>query len=230
MHTSTRATRTRRHVVIAATTLALAAAAAAALRPAPLVARSPDAPAGHPTASPPDWLAGITAEHRQLFDMTAPNDGIPLIHILNYYDTYNRAYGEQDVEVDAVGTLYGGITLYGVNDAMWEKYGIGELLKVNDPATGKPAVTNPWRANPVVLGMSMPQASVESLQRRGATFILCDNALGFFSGVIARARGLDADSVHADLKANALPGVILVPGMVVAIEQAHDAGLSYMRQ
>jgi hypothetical protein len=32
------------------------------------------------------------------------------------------------------------------------------------------------------------------------------------------------------MKANILPGVILVPGMVVAIEQAQKAGLTYHRQ
>ena len=76
----------------------------------------------------------------------------------------------------------------------------------------------------------LPQASIESLQKRGATFILCNNALGLFSGMLAKARGLKADDVYADLKANALPGVELVPGMVVAIDQAHTAGLSYQRQ
>jgi intracellular sulfur oxidation DsrE/DsrF family protein len=78
--------------------------------------------------------------------------------------------------------------------------------------------------------MNLPQASIESLQKRGATFILCNNALGIFSGMLAKARGLDADAVYNDLKANILPGVELIPGMVVAIDQAHDAGLSYHRQ
>jgi intracellular sulfur oxidation DsrE/DsrF family protein len=82
----------------------------------------------------------------------------------------------------------------------------------------------------VILGMSLPQASVEALQRRGATFILCNNALTIFAGMLAKARGLDADSVYADLADNILPGVELIPGMVVAIEQAHDAGISYHRQ
>jgi hypothetical protein len=36
--------------------------------------------------------------------------------------------------------------------------------------------------------------------------------------------------VYEDLKANILPGVELIPGMVVAVEQAANAGLSYHRQ
>jgi len=36
--------------------------------------------------------------------------------------------------------------------------------------------------------------------------------------------------VYEDLKANILPGIDLVPGMVIAVEQAQRAGLSYHRQ
>ncbi len=78
--------------------------------------------------------------------------------------------------------------------------------------------------------MSLPAASIESLHRRGATFILCDNALHVFAGLLAAKRGLDADAVYKDFRAHILPEVDLVPGMVVAIEQASHAGLSYHRQ
>lgn len=183
------------------------------------------------SAAPADrWLKGLTGKHRQLFDSPAPGGGIMLIHMLNYYDTWVRDYGAKDSEINGVGTFYGTTTFYGVNDAMWAKYKIGEFLETNDAATGKPATVNPWRANPNILGMALPQASVESLQKRGATFILCNNALGIFAGMLAKARGLNTDAVYADLKANILPGVELIPGMVVAIDQANAAGLSYHRQ
>jgi len=206
---------------LAALSLVLAAVAA---HPAAATAqRTPATPSDH-------WLDGLTATHRQFFDAPTANGGVVLVHILNYYDTLNRAYHAKDADVDAVGTFYGATTFYGVNDAMWAKYRIGEFLETNDPATGKPAVVNPWRVSPVVLGMTLPQASIESLLGRGATFILCNNALTIFSGQLAKARGLDPAAVYADLASNILPGVELIPGMVVAIEQAHTAHLSYHRQ
>lgn len=191
--------------------------------PSPVVASESPAPTDR-------WLKNLTGKHRQLFDAPAPGGGILLIHMMNYYDTWVRDYGAKDTDINGVGTFYGTTTFYGVNDAMWAKYKIGEFLETNDPSTGKPATVNPWRTNPNIMGISLPQASIESLQKRGATFILCNNALGIFSGMLAKARGLNADAVYADLKANALPGVEVVPGMVVAIEQAHSAGLSYHRQ
>src|ERR1043165_6925109 len=102
---------------------------------------------------------------------------------------------------------------------MWAKYKLGESLETND-ASGKPAVTNPWKSAPFILGMTIPTASIESLQKRGATMILCNNALGIFSALLAQKQGLDPKVVYEDMKANILPGVELVPGMVVAIEQA----------
>jgi hypothetical protein len=183
------------------------------------------------SAAPVDaWLEKVApAKHGQLFDFPAPGGGIPLVHILNYYDTYNKAYGVADKDIAAVGTFYGSTTFFGVNDAMWAKYRIGEFLKEND-ASGAPATTNPWRTSPTILGGAFPAASIESLQKRGATFILCNNALTIFSGMLAKARGQEAEAVYQDLKANILPGVELIPGMVVAIEQARDAGLAYHRQ
>ena len=177
-----------------------------------------------------NWLKGLTAKHKQFFDSPAPAGGIGLVHIMNYYDTYNKAFNVKDADIDAVLTFYGGTTFFGVNDAMWAKYKLGEFINENDPTTGKPAVANPWRTEPVVLGMTIPAASVESLYKRGATFILCNNALTIFSNLLAQKRGLDPKVVYSDLKANILPEVQLVPGMVVAVEQAARAGLSYHRQ
>src|SRR5688572_25236592 len=127
-----------------------------------------------------NWLKGLNGKHKQLFDFPAPGGGIPLVHMMNYYDTYNKAYGVSDRDIDAVGTFYGSTTFHALNDAMWAKYRLGEFLEVND-ASGKPATANPWRTAPVVLGMALAPASIESLQKRGATFIVCNNALTIFS-------------------------------------------------
>ena len=214
-------------LAIVATTIALAT------RVASLDAKSATTTASSTTGprEPSNrWLDGLTAKHRQFFDAPTDGGGIPLVHIMNYYDTYNKAFNVKDADIDAVLTFYGLTTFYGLNDAMWAKYKLGEFLGTNDPATGKPATANPWRTAPVAIGMTLPQASIESLGKRGVTFILCNNALTIFSGMVAQKQGLDPKAVYADMNANILPGVELVPGMVVAIEQAQRAGLSYHRQ
>jgi intracellular sulfur oxidation DsrE/DsrF family protein len=176
-----------------------------------------------------DWLTGLNGKHRQLFDTPTTNNGIPLVHLLNYYDTYNKAFGVEDKDIDGVLTFYGFTTFHGLTDAMWAKYDLGEFLGEKD-VSGTPYTANPWRTAPVILGSVLPQASIEAQQQRGATFIICNNALSILGGMVAAKRGLDAQAVYADMKANILPGVTLVPAMVIAIGQAQEAGLTYHRQ
>jgi hypothetical protein len=217
-----------RRAAIAASLAIIAATATVTARASALHASpKPTTSAVEPSNN---WLKGLKAKHRQFFDAPSPAGGIPLVHVMNYYDTYNKAFDVKDADINAVLTFYGATTFYGLNDAVWAKYQLGEFLDTNDPSTGKPATSNPWRAAPVILGMTIPSASLESLHKRGATLILCNNALQIFSGLLAQKRGLDTKAVYEDLKANILPGVDLIPGMVVAVEQAQRAGLSYHRQ
>jgi hypothetical protein len=213
-----------RRVAIAASLAILATSAAVGTR-------ALDARSNEPTTNVPanKWLDGLKGKHRQFFDAPAPNGGIPLVHIMNFYNTLNKAYNVKDADIDAVLTFYGATTFYALNDAAWAKYRLGEFLDTRD-VNGQFASANPWRSAPYTLGMTLAPASIESLQKRGATFIVCNNALTFFAGVVAAKRGLDAAAVFEDMKANILPGVELIPGMVVAVEQAARAGLSYHRQ
>jgi intracellular sulfur oxidation DsrE/DsrF family protein len=53
--------------------------------------------------------------------------------------------------------------------------------------------------------------------------------LGIFAGLVAKTHGMEQAAVYNDMKANILPGVELVPAMVIAIGQAQKAGLTYLR-
>ncbi len=52
------------------------------------------------------------------------------MHVMNYYDTYNKAFNVKDADIDAVLTFYGSTTFYGLNDAAWAKYKLGEFLEI----------------------------------------------------------------------------------------------------
>jgi len=81
-----------------------------------------------------------------------------------------------------------------------------------------------------MLGDGMPEIGIENLQKMGAKFIMCNNALvGWCQELEARGKGKAAD-IEKDLRANVLPGVTIVPAMVIAIEKAQAAGIRYNRQ
>ncbi|HEU5218397.1 MAG TPA: hypothetical protein VFU23_07050 [Gemmatimonadales bacterium] len=190
-------------------------------------------------ASPNDaWLDKQTGAHRCLFDFPNHAGGLPLLHMFNYLNTYNSAYGTKPGEVNAIGTLYfvgetSSIPL-AFNDAMWEKYKLGAYLKLTDPKTSAPSTRNmfnaPLAGDPVLFNGAFAAASIANLQKMGATFLLCNNALGLLVGQLAQQSGGTPAAVGAELKANVLPGVMLVPAMVIAIEKAQSKGIAYNKQ
>lgn len=207
------------------------------------VAAAPSVPLASAAAQATDrdaWIKTLKGRHRCLFDFPAHAGGLPLIHIYNYINTYKTAYGEPNAAVNAVGTLYGppGETAsipLGWNDAMWEKYKIGELFKMTDPATKLPATRNlyfrPRAGDPVLANGAFAIAGIESLQRMGAVFLMCNNAfmmwVSWLSG--SGSKG-NPSQIERELRANLLPGVVMVPAMVIAIEKAQEAGVAYNRQ
>ncbi|HEV8355588.1 MAG TPA: hypothetical protein VGQ17_02365 [Gemmatimonadales bacterium] len=212
---------------------AAAALTAGAAAPGSLAAQGP-------TAAQDKWLDRLTGRHRCLFDFPLHNDGMPLIHIYNYISTYKRDYSEPPTAINAIGTFYGAPGFpasmpLAWNDAVWARYRIGEVLKLVDPSTKAPTTRNmfsrPRAGDPVLFGGAMAQAGIESLQKAGVTFLMCNNAfmawVGFISG--NGTKGNPA-TIERDIRANLLPGVITVPAMVIAIEKAQGKGIAYNRQ
>lgn len=204
---------------------------------------------GAPASGADGWIGQVQGTHRTFFDFPQHKNGSPQLHILNYLNTYKEAYKAGAGTVGAVGTFYGignqsSIAL-AFNDSIWAKYGLGEYLGLKD-AAGKPYTRNVFnrmtkddahllfqaiQMPPVpALAEVMPVMGIESLQQMGAKFLLCNNALGAWSlEMEARGKG-KVDAIQTELKANTLPGVTIVPAMVIAIEQAQTAGIRYNRQ
>ena len=195
------------------------------------------------------WIAGVKGSHRCLFDFPQHKNGIPLLHILNYLNTYSAAYKTGANQVGAVGTFYSVGTQSSIslafNDAMWAKLALGAYTGLKD-ADGRPYTRNVFNrptaqdahllmqaidlpAIPALAG-AVPAMGIESLQKMGTTFLLCANALSVWCLELeARGKGTAA-SLEPELRANLLPGVTIVPAMVIAIEKAQGAGIRYNRQ
>jgi intracellular sulfur oxidation DsrE/DsrF family protein len=202
-----------------------------------------------PATAADAWINEVKGTHRCLFDFPQHKNAAPLLHILNYINTYNQAYKAAPGSIGAVGTFYGIGTQASIplafNDAMWAKYRLGEYTGLKD-ASGKPYTRNvfyrPTKDDAHVLMQGFqtpiipelldaaPATGIENLQKMGTKFILCNNALGAWCLELqARNKG-KADAIQKELAANLLPGVTIVPAMVIAIEKAQGAGIRYNRQ
>ena len=195
------------------------------------------------------WIKEVKGSHRCLFDFPQHKSGVPQLHILNYLNTYATAYKTGAGEVGAVGTFYGVGTQASIplafNDAIWTRYELGVYTGLKD-ADGKHYTRNVFNrptpqdlhllmqayGTPMIpaLADAIPALGIENLQKMGAKFVLCANALGIWCLELeARGKG-KAQDIEKELRANVLPGVTIVPAMVIAIEKAQEAGIRYNRQ
>jgi intracellular sulfur oxidation DsrE/DsrF family protein len=181
------------------------------------------------------WLTSVTGKHRQFFDMPNHENGMGLIHVRNYLNTLRDTYKVSHPEATAVVSLYGMSTLMGFNDAMWKRYGLGAALKAND-ASGAAATSNVFYSAPAgatsmnLSGAPIPlptDISISALQQRGAVFILCNNAFNLWMMLLSGG-GDKMASMRKEFEDNMLPGIFLVPAMVVAVNQAQMHGCTYM--
>jgi intracellular sulfur oxidation DsrE/DsrF family protein len=182
------------------------------------------------------WLTAVTGKHRQIFDLPNHENGWGLLHVRNYLNTLRDTYHATHPDVTAVVTIYGMGTMLAFNDDMWKKYSLGAASKVND-ASNVAATSNVFYkatgANNTlsVSGTPIPvpgDSSISDLQQRGAVFILCNNAYNVWMSLLSGNDATKAAALRKEFDANMLPGVYLVPAMVVAIDQAQKHGCSYI--
>jgi hypothetical protein len=170
------------------------------------------------------WLEGLKGKHRQVFDMS--NLEIGLLVVRNWYDAHQTVYGLHGApELNAVVGIGGHAFPFNASDALYQKFPIGELWKVNDPDTGKPATRNIF-----LDGGKTPmekESTVHALQARGAIFWQCNNALHGVAARIGAAVKREEPEVYAELRPALNPGVILVPAHTMLIGLAQEHGCAY---
>ena len=96
---------------------------------------------GHDLKPSDKWLESLKGKHRQFFDMPNHENGMGLLHVRNYLNTMRDTYHVTHPDVTAVAGLYGMTTMLGFNDAMWQKYGVANPIKVMDGSKA-PATSN----------------------------------------------------------------------------------------
>ena len=218
--------------------VAVAAAGAAATPAALLAAPIPGMPMAPDAAAADDaWLDTLKGKHRQIFDMPLPAGGLPMLHVRNFLNTYESAYSLRHPDVNAVAGLYYMTVPLALGDALWAKYKLGAAANVVDATTNAPAERNvflmprdgmttlPVAGGPVALPND---TAMTELQKRGTLYIVCNNAMNFWAGRIASSTGQTAPAVRAEMDANLVPGVVVVPAMVIAFNRAQERGVTYM--
>ena len=168
------------------------------------------------------WLNKITGKHKIVFDAPEPNGGMPVVWPRVWLDTTNGNYGTTDAQNSAVVILRHGAIGFALKDAVWAKYKLGEVFKINDGTV--PSVRNTW-VKP--LPLPLPGTGLEALLAKGVLVGACNVALTVYSGVVAQSMKMDAAAVKADWIANLIPGIQVVPSGVLAVSGTQEKGCVY---
>lgn len=210
--------------------LALLAAPLAIGRSTPLGAQESSRAEG--AAQHPEWLDRLTATHRTAFDVDTHRNGNVLVQAASFLDAWQEA-GVPAREVNLVLGVRGtGLPLV-MRDELWARYRLGAQYSITDTRTGQPATRNPFVDAGATAGATAGAAAgalptVEQLQKRGALFLVCMNTIKAASRRLASGGAGGPDDIAAALRDGVLPGVVVVPAMVVAFTLMQERGVAYV--
>ena len=178
----------------------------------------------------PDWMDELTAPHRTVFDVAAHKNGKPLAQARNYLNAWRDAFTVPEKDINLVIGVHGEGIPFVLNDAFWTRFKIGEQYEVTDGSTKKAATGNSFTmAHAASAGLVSPEQSVEALQKRGVRFLICNNTINGATAKLSAAGFGTADEIKPAIIAGLLPGVMIVPAMVVALTQLQERGVKYTK-
>jgi hypothetical protein len=161
----------------------------------------------------------------------------PWLNVMrNCLNTQIWAFGHPDFL--CVSATHGLAHMALFDDTMWEKYSLAKIAGGN-------STRNSFVAAPEGLtfdvkdfedptGAFSPHAnSIQGLQRRGAVFLACHNAIWELADRLNKAGTnpdkLSTDALCAELTNHLIPDIVLTPGAVGTIVELATAGFAYAR-
>jgi intracellular sulfur oxidation DsrE/DsrF family protein len=169
------------------------------------------------------WLASLKGSHRQLFHSHENFDN-GIFYATRFKTDYPKDYGVTPAEVDSVLAAHGKTGVVTYNDGAWEKYDLGKMFEVKESPKSDTIATH----NIFLKGRDADDPGVQEALNAGVVVLSCHNALrGMAQGLAKDKKFGSADDIERDLIASLVPGVILVPAMVIAIERAQKQGCAY---
>lgn len=178
-------------------------------------------------------LVRLPARAKQVYDIRGIDDGKFLNNVKNSLNGLHFGFGIPDDQIKVVVAMHGPSNMLNFDDAMWQKYRLGEFVDVNDPATGKPATRNIFYSAKSNASDGLQDESskwqdrsLQALQRRGVQFLSCHTASEEQAHAMVKKFSLQVspDDIVKDLQAHTLPGVLVVPSMVATIALLQSEG------
>lgn len=210
---------TRRDFIATGTgAAALAALGTQASANAPKTAKKPDAFIFDQAAY--TKIVSAPATHKLGFGAKEPDDGSITWVIKEVIRVWDEELHVLPNQVHPVAIFYHLGALLALNDDLWNQLytnrakfpHLQTILNASKPNAGNP------------YGVAL-----EALAAKGASFLVCNNALTGLAGSIALALNLDATATVLRVRTSLIPGSLAVPAGVWAIGAIQEAGFTYQQ-
>jgi len=164
-----------------------------------------------------DWLDTLPGQHRLVFDATTA-DGLEkaMSYSRNYLQASEKSYGLKAGDLAVVIIARHLATVFAYNDAMWAKYPLAQLINFTDRRTKEAPTANVYRTG--------RDNSLDTLEKAGVHFAVCEMATRVFAEGLARRVSGDADAIHKELMANLIGGSHPVSAGIVTVNRAQERG------
>lgn len=167
------------------------------------------------------WLDKLaSAKHRVVFNASEISDGAAMNYAATFLDHFHEVHDTTDSQTRAVIVFRRLGTPMAFNDLMWDRYDLGADTKTTDPSTKAPAKRNIY--------WSDGGTPLRKMQERGVISLVCNIATDNWARGIAQRTSKPFETVQADLRANLVPGAIMVPSGIYALIRAQNAGCAWM--
>lgn len=177
------------------------------------------------------WPNKLTGKHKAVFDMAEIESGYGLWRGMAWAGQVQQFQAAAASDVSLVTVLRHNAIYLAMDQAYWDKYGVGKAMNVMHPMTGQPT-----DKNPVLLGADggvpapFDAAALPKQQAKGVVYLACN--LAFNLDVVPKVEAADkvsnAEAVKI-AKSHILPGVLLQPSGVFAATRAQEAGCTYVK-
>ena len=177
------------------------------------------------------WVNRLTGKHKAIFDCAEIESGYGVWRAFAWAGQYQQVLGATQADLSPVLILRHNAVALAMNQAFWDKYGIGKAKNVTHPITLQPTDKNPALLSGDADGVPAPfdQAALTKQLERGVVALACNLALDDCVQMVAKADGISAEEARKIAVAHLVPGVILQPSGVFAAVRAQEAGAVYVK-
>ena len=158
-------------------------------------------------------------------------DGEAISYATIWQRQYEQVLGIAPKDMStAVVLRHNGIVL-AMQQAFWDKYGIGKAKNVLHPVTQQSTTKNPVLLSSATgdVPAEMDAMALDKFMARGGVALACNLALQDCVELIKTKDGVDDAAARKQAIAYMVPGVILQPSGVFAAIRAQEAGATYLR-